>query len=247
MSEQNSLARTHTNIKKGTIKIIVIKTKNNGKSSQWYICVCATKYNICFSFCTVEFSLSVFCPVFIFLLFFSRSLTLFMLFPRIESYVYVRWALFVLSRWFSIHFFMCISLSVYVNVCVCVCLRSAFPVWTSVALNERNAPNHFRFLFAFVSILFWLDWWKAKERERERPWQTAQTLKCNKYKRTKNSKTQSNCFAAYALFHSFRVCLLLLFFAILSDCCSFCKLNNFLNCIKLWALTCVTLPKIHVS
>lgn len=243
MSEQNSLARTHTNIKKGTIKIIVIKTKNNGKSSQWYICVCATKYNICFSFCTVEFSLSVFCPVFIFLLFFFiRSLSLCS--PELR-------AMFVgLCLCFPDDFqftFLCVFLFLYMWMCVCVCLRSAFPVWTSVALNERNAPNHFRFLFAFVSILFWLDWWKAKERERERPWQTAQTLKCNKYKRTKNSKTQSNCFAAYALFHSFSVCLLILFFAILLDCCSFCKLNNFLNCIKLWALTCVTLPKIHVS
>lgn len=246
MSEQNSLARTHTNIKKGTIKIIVIKTKNNGKSSQWYICVCATKYNICFSFCTVEFSLSVFCPVFIFLLFFFiRSLSL-CCSPELRAM-----CMFVgLCLCFPDDFqftFLCVFLFLYMWMCVCVCLRSAFPVWTSVALNERNAPNHFRFLFAFVSILFWLDWWKAKERERERPWQTAQTLKCNKYKRTKNSKTQSNCFAAYALFHSFSVCLLILFFAILLDCCSFCKLNNFLNCIKLWALTCVTLPKIHVS
>lgn len=109
------------------------------------------------------------CPFsapYLFFFYFFHSLTLFMLFPRIESYVYVRWALFVLSRWFSIHFFMCISLFVYVNVCVCL-LTLGFSCLNECCIKREKCSKPFS-LFVCICFDLVLTWLVKSKGERKR-------------------------------------------------------------------------------
>lgn len=136
----------NTHIQKGTIKIIVIKTKNNGKSSQWYICVCATKYNIYFSFARWIF-LSFFCSAFIY--FVSFCIPLFFVCVRaLYSLAFVCAFPMIFNSLFSFPL-----LGDAPDVCIFDLARFSC-IWTSVLHLREKYFEPFCFLFcSFILIL----------------------------------------------------------------------------------------------
>lgn len=77
-----------------------------GKTLLWYICVCATKYNICFSFARWIFLFVS--ALYLFILFFRDVFFSLLLLLLLLSKVFVdfhSFGWFVLFQWFPIHFF----------------------------------------------------------------------------------------------------------------------------------------------
>lgn len=126
-----------------------------GKTLLWYICVCATKYNICFSFARWIFLFVS--ALYLFILFFRDVFFLLLLLLLLLSKVFVvfhSFGWFVLFQWFPIHFF---------TIWHCFSCFECSPKWRKSKilyyLREKNiwCKSHLVFCLAHVLNLFWLE------------------------------------------------------------------------------------------
>lgn len=157
--------------------------------------------------------------------------------------------LFVLLRWFSIHFFLLLLCSVvYLSVCVQERQKERerfdlfFLCMSECCIKKEKCFEPFCCVFSplilslpciwFVSISIWT--WTLTETKRPRRLSAINISE--KILRLNQIALKLMLF----LFRSYTLCHWLLLLTVFFSCEFVHFASNFLNCIKLWELTCVT-------